>query len=56
MALRLLSCLATTLRLPIGLIVRRCNHFAWPASLRPRQRAAPTKWRFVPTADVRLTR
>jgi hypothetical protein len=40
----------------LGLIVRRCNHVAWPASLRPRQRAAPSEWRFVPTADVRLTR
>jgi hypothetical protein len=40
----------------VGLIVRRRNHIAWPASLRPRQRAAPPEWRFVPTADVRLTR
>jgi hypothetical protein len=40
----------------VGLIVRRRNHVAWPASLRPRQRAAPREWRFVPIADVRLAR
>jgi hypothetical protein len=40
----------------VGLIVRRRNHVAWPASLRPRQRAAPREWRFVSTADVRFAR
>lgn len=39
----------------VGLIVRRRNHVAWPASLRPRQRAAPREWRFVAKADVRFT-
>jgi hypothetical protein len=40
----------------VGLIVRRRSHVSWPTSLRPRQRVAPTEWRFVPTADVRLNR
>jgi hypothetical protein len=38
-----------------GLIVRPRNRIAWPVSLRPRQRAASSGWRFVPGANVRLT-
>lgn len=39
----------------VGLIVRRRHRVAWPVSLRPRQRGASPDWRFVRSADVRLT-
>lgn len=38
-----------------GFIVRRRHRIGWPVSLRPRQRGASLDWRFVKTADVRLT-
>jgi hypothetical protein len=38
----------------LGLVVRRRNLGVWPISLRPRQIAAPSDWRFAPIGDVRF--
>jgi hypothetical protein len=39
-----------------GLIVRRRRRLSWPVSLRPRQSAAGSDWRFIASSAVHLTR